>query len=235
MLLPDSDAFLDKILSFVRFPFDRPAIRAELENHIEDKTQQYIESGIEKEAAEKQAVVDMGDAKKIGAALNKEHSPLIGWLWIVTNFAAVFSALWILISLIDPFATAIFSKNPIDSMKKDDIVYHIKVDKTVLLDNDKIKFTDVIYHNDGMLNILYERDFNFEGWGLDYIGKIEDNLGNSYPSSGGRISAGYQPKCMEYVKNFSNEADTLIIDYDRYNRQYRVEIPLKSGDELEQN
>jgi hypothetical protein len=35
------------------------------------------------------------------------------------------------------------------------------------------------------------------------------------------------------MNDFSSEADTLIIEYDMYNRYYKVEIPLKVGDSNE--
>ena len=67
--------FLEQVLSYVKFPFDRDEIRLELESHILEKIEYYIEQGYDRETAEQYSIKDMGDAREIGIALNKEHNP----------------------------------------------------------------------------------------------------------------------------------------------------------------
>lgn len=89
------------------------------------------------------------------------------------------------------------------------------------------------YDKNGDMNIFYEYyDTRFWGAGrsLGAIGDVMDNLGNTYFWGSGYSSAGIKSKCMKTVRDFSKEATTLIIDYDYYNRKFRVEIPLKVGD-----
>lgn len=238
MLLPESEKFLDEVLSHIRFSFDRMAIRSELENHIVDKTQYLIEKGLEKDAAEKRAVDEMGSSKEIGIALNKIHSPIVGWIWKLTNVISILCILLALFFVVIPCTVSFLARNPVSYISKSDIVYHIKVDKTVKIDDTIIKFTDVIYEKDGKLNIVYsyyDKWLRSGGWSLGNIGKIEDNLGNTYLSGGGQSSCGLMSKCIQTVSNFNKSADTLIISYDNYNRHYRVEIPLKAGADHEQN
>lgn len=68
------------------------------------------------------------------------------------------------------------------------------------------------------------------GWSFGSIGTIKDNLGNEYFDGSGSSSGGIITKGVRTVSNFSSEADILIIEYDLYNRYYKVEIPLKTGD-----
>ncbi len=83
------------------------------------------------------------------------------------------------------------------------------------------------------MNIFYEcYDTKFwgMGWSSTAIGDIMNDLGNTYFAGSGYGGGGIRSKCRRTVRDFSKEADTLIIDYDYYNRKYRVEIPLKVGD-----
>ena len=46
----------------------------ELENHLEDKTEEYINSGMSEEMAVVQAVKEMGDPTAVGVKLNESYS-----------------------------------------------------------------------------------------------------------------------------------------------------------------
>ncbi|MEM5818034.1 MAG: permease prefix domain 1-containing protein [Desulfitobacterium hafniense] len=78
---PELDNFLRNVLSHVKFSFDRKAICSELESHLWDRIEDYLEQGYDEATAERLAVEGMGDPKEIGIELNKQHNPIIGWLW----------------------------------------------------------------------------------------------------------------------------------------------------------
>ena len=80
-----SSDFLDAVLSYIKFPLDRQDIRLELEDHILDKIDYYIDQGLAFKEAEEKAIEDMGNPKDIGMQLNKEHNPILGWLWVVSK------------------------------------------------------------------------------------------------------------------------------------------------------
>lgn len=232
---PKKEKFLEEVISYIKFPFDRDDIKLELEDHISEKIDNYIEQGYDKETAEQQSVSDMGDPKEIGIELNKQHNPFIGWVWKVTNVMVVLFAIWHIYVLGGTLVISLFSNNPFGDIPKSDIVYEIKVDKKVKLDDTIIHFTDVIYEENGDMNIFYEYyDTKLwgTGWSLGSIGNITDNLGNEY-FGGGSGGGGIKSKYRHTIKDFSKEADILIINYDNYNRKYRVEIPLKDGDDNE--
>jgi len=73
--------YLKKVRKEIQFIFDRDAIENELSNHIEDSIQDLMKDGLSFEEAESVAISQMGDPVEVGKLLNKEHHPLLGYLW----------------------------------------------------------------------------------------------------------------------------------------------------------
>ena len=74
------DRFTDAVCGEILF---RPAwrgVRAELTAHLEDRAEALKARGVPPEEAEEQAVAAMGDPKRLGKALHKEHWPILGWI-----------------------------------------------------------------------------------------------------------------------------------------------------------
>ena len=233
MPLDKVDKFLENVLSYIKFPFVKDDIKFELESHILDRINYYIEQGYDSEEAEELSIRDMGDPKEIGILLNKQHNPFLGWILRITNGMVVLLITLGALFIIPILGVSLFSKSPIKDIPKGDIVYKIDIDEKVKIDDTVIRFTNVVYDKNGDMNIFYEcYDTKFwgMGWSSTAIGDVMDDLGNTYFSGSGYSSAGIKSKCRRTVRDFSKEADTLIIDYDYYNRKYRVEIPLKVGD-----
>lgn len=236
MNLLKSDKFIDEVISYIKFPFDRADIRKELESHILDKMEYYDSRGIDKVTAEELTLRDMGNPKEIGIALNKEHNFILGWMYRITNVLVTIFLIIIIFSFSITLLGTIFSRNPARHIAKEDIIYNIKVNEKVKIDDRVIKIKNIIYEKDGDLSIVYE---NYDtrllgmGWSHGFAGTIKDNLGNVYFIGSGSSSGGMVTKGIRTVRNFSSEADTLIIEYDFYNRYYKFEIPLKVGDSNE--
>ena len=230
--------FLEEVLSYIKFPFDRDDIKKELENHILDKTEFYTEQGYDEAQAEELSVRDMGDAVVIGVELNKQHNPIIGWVWQITNALVFLSVICSIFMIALPMAGTLFSGsgNLVDTIPSSNIVYKMDVNEQVRLDDRIINFTHLIYEKNKNMNIFYEHYTTSlrGGWSFGTIGEIKDNLGNTYFVGSGGSRGGIKNRSIRTVENFSEEADTLIIDYDYYNRSYRVEIPLPAGDKYEQ-
>jgi hypothetical protein len=229
----DKNEFLKEVLSHVKFPFDRDGIRAELESHITDRMDDYIDQGIASVTAERMVIDAMGDPAEIGIELNRQHKPWLGWLNIVTGILVGLLSVYMLLLVGPLLLMTFFSSDRIDTIPKSDIVYRINVDKRVTIDDTVIHFTDLIYEKNSEMNIFYEyynKGFCLWSWSLGTIGDISDNLGNKYFEGGGGSSAGFRSKCIQTVDNFSPKAESLIIRYDHYNRRYRIEIPLRAGE-----
>lgn len=229
---PNTDKFIKEILSYIKFPFDRDDIKKELEDHILDKMECYDSRGIDKVTAEELTLRDMGNPKEIGIALNKEHNFILGWIYKITNVLVTISLIITIFSLSISLLATIFSGNSASHIKRADIVYNIRINEKVKIDDTVIKFKNVILEKNGDMNIVYEyydtRLFGM-GWSFGTLGTIRDNLGNEYIAGSGSTSGGIISKGMRTIRNFSSEADTLIIEYDYYNRYYKVEAPLKAG------
>ncbi len=177
----------------------------------------------------------MGDPKEVGTLLNKQHNPFWGgWILRISNGIIIFFIVIDIFFVGGLVLHSIFSGNMVKDIPKEDIVYRIDIKEKVKIDDRVIRFTNVVYDKSGNMNIFYEyydlRSLG-SGWSLGYIGDIMDNLGNTYLNgSGSSYGGGIVSRGRITVDDFSKDADTLIINYDRYNRKYRVEVPLKAGD-----
>lgn len=228
------DEFLEEIVSYVKFPFAKEGIKLELRDHILDKISDYMGQGYDQEKAQQQAIEEMGDPEEIGTLLNKQHNPFLGWILTITNVMVVILLICTIFPLGSSFIYSVFSRSLVHDMAKKDIVYKIDVDEKVKLDDTIIHFTNVVYDINGELNIFYQYyDTRLwgTGWSSGGVGDITDNFGNTYLGGGGGQSGGLITNYgVKRVRDFAEDAHTLIINYDYYNRYYRVEIPLKAGD-----
>lgn len=64
-----------------------PEIKRELEDHMNDQKQAYLEQGMTQEDAENRAVEEMGDPVLTGEALDQVHRPKTDWSLIVMVIA----------------------------------------------------------------------------------------------------------------------------------------------------
>ena len=73
--------------SGIRFGPDREAVRAELQQHIEDKAVSLMRSfpDMEEREAGERALNSMGDAWALKQELARVHSPWLGYLWRFTQ------------------------------------------------------------------------------------------------------------------------------------------------------
>ena len=227
------DKFLEITLSYIKYPFAKKDIKMELEEHILDKIDYYIETGYEREEAENQAIEDMGDPEEIGELLNKEHKPIIGWMIRITSVAiglliflnVIFTG-WVVLALA-------FDSNPIKRIPKEDIIYRMDISEKVQIDDRVIIFTNIVYDKNEKLHIIYkhyDKKFWRMGWSLGNIGEIKTDTDYEYLSGSGYEGSGFISRGRRTLNDFPKDAKTLIIEYDSYNRYYRVEIPLKSGE-----
>ena len=234
MHTPKSNKYLDQIMFYIKFNYDKENIRLELKSHIVEKIDYYVLQGFDLEMAEQLSIEDMGDAKEIGIALNKQHHPLLGWIWVITNTMLILIIIWNIYYLGGLYVMPSLS-GFVNDISESDIVYRLNVNETVQLDDTIMHFTKVIYQENGDMNIFYEyydTKLLGHGRGIDRF-LINDNLGNIYYNISGGSSGGFIKKCRSTVENFSKEADTLIISYDYWNRNYSVKILLKEGENHE--
>ncbi|MTK07847.1 MAG: hypothetical protein F8N38_12270 [Hungatella sp.] len=85
--------FLNEVTDQISYEPLRPSIRQELEDHMNDRMEDYKANGLSHSDAEKQALRDMGDAVTIGTELNEAHKiqkapqlTIISALLLLTGF-----------------------------------------------------------------------------------------------------------------------------------------------------
>ena len=74
--------YLDALSGQIRSGRARQAVREELEAHIRDQAQTYVDSGMEEQEALEQAVRQMGDPVEVGIDMDRIHRPRNGWKFL---------------------------------------------------------------------------------------------------------------------------------------------------------
>ena len=77
------EEYIKKLLEQVRFKKAHKGIEDELRAHIEDQIEDNMASGMDREAAEKAAVADMGDPIEVGISMDRVHKPQMAWSMVV--------------------------------------------------------------------------------------------------------------------------------------------------------
>lgn len=71
--------FLDCVCEQIKYKPIRENIAEELQDHIVESKENYIQEGLEEQIAEEKAIKQMGKAEEIGKKLNKIHRPKLDW------------------------------------------------------------------------------------------------------------------------------------------------------------
>lgn len=94
MFYLDIKGFLNNVCQEIKYEPVRKGIADELESHIQEIKEEYIENGINEIKAEEKAVKQMGNAQDIGKKLNKVHRPKLDWkLLLITCILILFGGL----------------------------------------------------------------------------------------------------------------------------------------------
>ena len=109
--------YLDTVKAQIRWKRARPVVARELEQHLTDQRDAFLEEGADPEAAERMAVEEMGDPVRVGTELDRVHRPKPQWGLLAATLALAllggFLRVWLTASgaeyyeNIDPTRTAI--------------------------------------------------------------------------------------------------------------------------------
>ena len=109
--------YLDTVQEQIRWKRARPVVARELEQHLTDQRDAFLEEGADMEAAERMAVEEMGDPVRVGTELDRVHRPKPQWGLLAATLALAllggFLRVWLTASgaeyyeNIDPTRTAI--------------------------------------------------------------------------------------------------------------------------------
>ena len=75
--------YLDTVCEQIRFQKAHNIVKKELQDHIIDQTDAFIEQGIEKETAIQKAISEMGDPVTVGTELDRVHRPKLAWSFVI--------------------------------------------------------------------------------------------------------------------------------------------------------
>ena len=104
------DRWADRAVRRIWSKAERRAVRAELEDHYQDRMEACLVKGMEPRAARAQAVLALGDPEETAALLARVHQPV---LWLLLVAARVLVAL-VLVGLAVVFATDHFTTRPLE-------------------------------------------------------------------------------------------------------------------------
>ena len=89
----------DEVIGEVRCWMDHNRIRAELEEHIEDRCMALEELNYPPELAAERTLAAMGDPVAVGRALDREHPLWLGWCWIASVVAVFLMCIVVLVEV----------------------------------------------------------------------------------------------------------------------------------------
>lgn len=211
------DAYIEDVLSFVKFKYDHKAIRQELAEHMEDLCEDLQAEGMDEDVAAHMTVEYMGEAEEIGEALDKEHNVILGKIWRVTRFLVI----GLIGATLAPAENLICGtisnlRDEYEPQTRAAEVRHLELDKEYQVYDDILLLEDIYYYEDGQLDVVYRTKRNpfarSIDWGLSIDTKVFDadgekiSVGGSGYEHGGNYGLGYAS-----LKEVPSDAKTLKI------------------------
>lgn len=233
MFSPEGKEFTDKVLKHIKFPYDRNAVRQELEEHIEDICDDLTEEGYGREEAERLSVQYMGDADEIGRELNKAHNPILGWIWYISRLAATIAAAFLITTAgVRGFSyMKAYFGNGYEDYKNGELVYSADSGYETLIYDMHLKIDGVRYYDDGTLELRYKTWKSLFSDSIDWTFNLNgefltDEKGNKYYFSTGNSNGNKVCHSQLFFEDFPQDVKTIIIDTDVNGQNIHCEIPV---------
>ncbi len=210
------ERYLNEVVSYVRFPFDRGKIRQEMADHIEDLYEDLCSQEMEEAQAAQLALEWMGDSEEVGKALDREHHPVLGWTWLVLGIVCVLLVLKTVFGIVDTgWGILRGYREELEPASESAVVYTIYPEIEKQLYHDKLMIDKIVYYEDGTLAVDYATWHNplerGTYWTLSiHIDALAD--GEKYNLGGGGYkNGGYYGKGQICLQAVPADADTLLI------------------------
>lgn len=78
-----------RAVRLIRYPPDRRAVLEELRQHVDDRSELYLEQGFSQEEAVQKTLHAMGDADALAQQLSDIHKPFWGFAWSITKYLSI--------------------------------------------------------------------------------------------------------------------------------------------------
>lgn len=235
-----TEIFLDRVVQHVRFRPDRGAVRRELAGHLDDSAAALQQAeGMDAETAYAQAVENMGDPDEIGRALDRAHSPLLGWTWLVSKVLCILVC--VLLGAPMVIGTVVSAGMSVYSMvdySKDNVEFEAPVDtwvdvgETLELGPKRVTIDWVARLENGDVCVRYHSySIGRAAWGVsspEILVNDDMYYNGSGASYGGIITVGWVTR-----ENVGGDACTLTIGWPEWKNAEKstVQIELPAREE----
>lgn len=230
--------YLDRMLHHVKFKYDHIDIRREYREHMEDMLDYYVESGMDEDSAKHTVLAEMGDADSLGRVLNEIHNPVVGWIWRVSRWVmtvAVIAGILAALFYFPVFAsTAWRFVTAYDSVKTEAVLLcEADIGERVRIDDVHLFFDKLEVYEDGTAALYYVEWRNpldrTVDWSFMWPEKnlIYDESGSTYYAVNDSSGGAFVDFRILTVKNFSVNAETFILDYQKNSRSVYLEVELQ--------
>jgi len=210
--------YLDEVSSRIQFFYDRKAIRQELFEHLLDSIDDLMNKGMSEEEAQKQAVIQMGNAKQIGDELNQIHHPILGWIWWISNKIMILVLVPFVLTVITQIGTTLYSLRPLEPDYK--IIHAFKISEKVTLPTHTVYLRQGFLLENGDIAISYSTLRNLfysrSGWSISPFSIPESKGGKSFITNSFLISSGIKYFQVNHYEDISLEfrdGQTLTLDF----------------------
>lgn len=221
-------AYLDAVLSHVKFKYDHRAIREELAAHLADLREDLLAEGLDEAAADYMAVEYMGDAAEIGQALDREHGAILGWIWRAARAIVILLTVCNIPAALTLGENLLFGgREPYEPSTDAALVWQKELDKSFQIYDDTLLLEDLYYYEDGTLDLFYRTKRSLFArsidWSLTISLDVLDAEGNSVRAGGGGYKGGgYIAAGRDFLKQVPADAKELIIYCG--NREFLVDL-----------
>ena len=82
-------AFLKEVTNHIKSKEAKDLVATELDFHLKQTKNMWVEKGLSEEVAEGKAVEQMGSPIKLGRELNKLHKPKVDWFLLILLVVAM--------------------------------------------------------------------------------------------------------------------------------------------------
>ena len=152
----DFAAWCAAVCRHIRYRPARAQAAAELMDHLTDHAAALEDAGAAPEEAARTALAAMGDAGKVGRALDRAHPPLLCASVALTRACAVLlsvAACLFLLPLLFLSAWDLLIYRPVRSIPREEIVRAAAGDTAARIGNKVVVVTDVVQTRDGTLSV----------------------------------------------------------------------------------
>lgn len=220
------EEYLEKLLHEVKFFPDRARIRAEYEAHWEDAVERLRCEGKTPEEADALAAERMGDPVETGKALNRAHSPLLGWLLYLSRALLALLCLALLLPA-GLWLSGLLpnSSNSIDALDMP-LAWEIEGEWKLMLDGECAIVRGIAQSETGTLYVSVQT-FYLPGMQSTFVCGGEQGRSSGYTAH----STSYWESRMIALEDFPTEQNMLYCRIGANGRYKTLEIPLPVGKE----